>query len=314
MNHFNLLALLAGFAKSIPQTDLLELTGFIGPATSASAAMTALALNAGSKKAAEWFYLSDALKSQAAHSIKSFEDTSRISLSQNKAPFFCSTILYLQGAAAAMQGDASQYVAIQSPFDVSSLSSTVSSLLSAHPAAIGYEGRCVQLFPSPNWRSADPPCEGTASFPDEDVVHGIALFSLKCLAAGDFDWRTVAPGYRPGGVSALTAMYSSVTPFSSAPVCSTTSNSDMVIRLLGMATQLLLTQLMVGPISAMLFMESKTICSGGFEHANCLRFENVVDLFFESYTSTHNLVNSISTDISCFLFRTDLDPFSNFHA
>jgi len=253
----------------------------LGTASSASAGMTALALNAGSKKAAEWFYLSDATKSQAATSIKYFEDTTRISLSQKIPPFFCSSILYLQGAALAMQRGAQSSMSNPAEMmELSSTSATVSSLLASNPTAQGYAGYCVQLFPSPSWRNAGPPCETTDAFPNEDVVAGVVLYSLKCLAASDFDWRTISSGYRPGGVSAMTSRYAPVVPFSDAPVCSKKSNADLVVNVIGMSTQALFTQYMVGPVGAMLTMEVKEICYGGFETDTCLRFENVMDLFF----------------------------------
>jgi len=270
----------------VPQISLfssapLELLQFWVPVSSASAAMTALALNAGSKKAAEWFYLSDLSKSEAARTIKAFEDTIRISLSSTKTPFFCSTILYLQGAAFALERYASRSIAQPSAgIEMGSVSSTVSSLLGSYPAAAGYEGYCIQLFPSPSWRSADSPCEGTAAFPDGLAVPGIALYSLKCLAASDFDWRTISSGYRPGGVSALSANLATVVSFSNAPDCSQRQNSDAVANIAGMLTQLLFIPLMVGPVSAMLTMGVKDVCNGGFVEDNCLRFENVVDLFF----------------------------------
>jgi len=297
-------------SASVP-ADLIDLIAFIAPASSASAAITALALNSGSKKAAEWFYLSDVSKSQAAHAIKHFEDVTRISLSEKKAPFFCATLLYLQGAALAMQRDAELSIATPSlAFNSDSVSSTVSSLLSSYPAAVGYEGYCIQLFPSPTWEEVDPPCEGVGSFPNVDTVAGVALFSLKCLAASDFDWRTISAGYRPGGVSALTAKYSSTSPMSSKPVCSTQHNSDLAKRVVGMTAQSLYTQLMVGPVSAMLSMEVKDICNGGFEDGNCLRFENVADLFFESWNAAEYLAYGLYADTQCLLFRSDVDPFA----
>jgi len=291
----------------------LDLLMFLGPASSASAAMTALALNAGSKKAAEWFYLSDSSKSEAAHAIKYFEDMTRISLSAKKTNFFCSTILYLQSAAAAIYKDAA--LSSASPgaqFLSNSVSSTVSSLLSTYPAAVGYGGYCVQLFPSPIWKEVDPPCEGVPSFPEEDIASGISLFSLKCLAASDFDWRVVSSGYRPGGVSALTTKFASVYPHSSKPACSSQHNWDMVKRIAGMMIQSLFTQLMVGPVSAMLTMETKEVCNGGFESGNCLRFENVADLFFESWNAAQDLAGGLQADTRCLLFRSDVDPFADF--
>jgi len=291
--------------------DLLDLISFVAPASTASASLTALALNAGSKKAAEWFYLSDASKSQAAHAIKYFEDRTRISLSAKKAPVFCSTILYLQGAALAIQGQAALSPATHAdPLDVVSVSSTVTSLLASYPTALGYQGYCIHLFPSPTWRSADPPCEGVPSFPEEDVTAGVSLFSLKCLAAGDFDWRTTASGYRPGGVSALTNMFSIVRPASAASACSREYNSELVTRIFGMVMQLLFTQLMVGPVSAMLTMEVKLVCAGAFEGANCLQFENLADIFFESLNAAQNLAAGIDVDAQCLLFRSNKDPFS----
>jgi len=290
--------------------DLLDLIGFFGTATSATAGMTALALNAGSKKAAEWFYLSDASKSHAAKSIKEFEVKTRISLSQTKAPFFCSSILYLQGAALAMQQSAQTSISTPTAMEVSSTSSTVSSLLATYPVAKGYVGYCVQLFPSPSWRNADAPCEGMDAFPDEDVAAGVALYSLKCLAVSDFDWRTVSSAYRPGGVSAMASAYAQVRPSSDAPVCSQKSNTDLVVNVIGISTQALFTQFMVGPISAMLTMEVKEICSGGFEANACLRFENVMDLFFESWNAAKDMASGLEADMTCLLFRLDVDPFA----
>jgi len=291
--------------------DFLDLIGFFGTASSASAGMTALALNAGSKKAAEWFYLSDAIKSHAAKSIKHFEDKTRISLSQTKAPFFCSSILYLQGAAFAMQKSAESSIFTPTAMEASSTSSTVSSLLAAYPVARGYAGYCVQLFPSPSWRTADAPCEGMDAFPDEDVVAGVALYSLKCLAVSDFDWRTVSSGYRPGGVSAMASAYAKVIPFSKAPVCSEKSNTDLMVNVIGTSTQALFTQHMVGPITAMITMEVKEICSGGFEPEGCLRFENVMDLFFESWKAAEDMTSGLQADIVCLLFRSDFDAFTD---
>jgi len=289
------------------ELDLLE---FLGPASSASAAMTALALNAGSKKAAEWFYLSDSSKSEAAHAIKYFEDKTRISLSVKKTTFFCSTILYLQSAAAAIHKDAAlSSASTGSQFMSGSVSSTVSSLLSSYPAAVGYGGYCIQLFPSPLWQEADPPCEGGPNFPEEGIAPGISLFSLKCLAASDFDWRAMSSGSRPGGVSALTAKFASVSPYSSKPVCSSQHNWDMLKGIAGMIIQSLFTQLMVGPVSAMLTMEIREICNGGFEDDNCLRFENIADLFFESWNAAHNLADGLQADVQCLLFRADVDTF-----
>jgi len=291
--------------------DLLDLFFFMGPASSASSGMTALALNAGSKKAAEWFYLPDTFKSQAARSIKHFEDKSRISLAQNKPPFFCSTILYLQGAALAVQKLADVSIAQTSPFEKSSTSSTVASLLASYPAAIAYSGYCVQLFPSPTWKQADAPCEGMEHFPKEEVVAGVALFSLKCLAASDFDWREISPGYRPGGVSALLHGYAPVVPFSAAPVCSQKRNSDMANRIVGMVVQSLFTQLFVGPVSAMLTMEVKEICSNSFEGNSCLRFENVMDTFFESWNAAKQMASSMTVDAQCLFLRADFDATSH---
>jgi len=291
--------------------DVQELIGFWGTASSASAAMTALVVNAGSKKAAEWFYLSDAAKSHAAKSIKYFEDKTRISLSQQTPPFFCSSILYLQGAALAIQRDAQSSISTAAAtLDISSTSSTVGSLLASYPISQGYAGYCVLLFPSPSWRDADPPCEGTDAFPGEDRLDGVALFSLKCLAASDFDWRTVSSIYRPG-VSAMVSI-AKVIPFSEAPLCSKQSNTDLVMNVIGMSIQALFTQHMVGPISAMLTMEVKEVCSGGFEADGCLRFENVMDLFFESWIAAQNMASVLHADVSCLLFRTDVDPFAEF--
>jgi len=293
----------------VDTNDFLDLIGFFGTASSASAGMTALALNAGSKKAAEWFYLSDAMKSHVAQSIKDFEDKTRITLSQTKAPFFCSCILYLQAAALGMQKSAQTSMPTATAMDVSSTSSTVSSLLASYPIAKGYAGYCVQLFPSPSWRKADAPCEGMDAFPDEDVVAGVALYSLKCLAVSDFDWRTVSSGYRPGGVSAMSSAYGQVLPFSHAPVCSQKSNTDLVVNVIGASIQALFTQHMVGPISAMLTMEVKEICSGGFEADTCLRFENIMDLFFESLHAAEGMAGGLHADMMCLLFRSDIDPF-----
>jgi len=293
------------------ELDLLE---FLGPASSASAAMTALALNAGSKKAGEWFYLSDSSKSDAAQVIKYFEDKTRISLSNSKAPFFCSTILYLQGAALAMDRDAGRTIARSGgAHEQGSVSSTVSSLIATYPPAVAYAGLCIQLFPSPSWRAADAPCEGTEAFPDEEGVSGVALYSLKCLAASDFDWRTVSSGYRPGGVTALAATHANVVPLSDAPVCSTQHNFEMARNIIGMAAQLFFTQLMVGPVSAMLTMEVKEICDAGF-HGKCLRFENIMDLFFESWIGAQNLGSGLLSDVLCVLLRIDYDPFQGLNA
>jgi len=274
--------------------------------------MTVLALNAGSKKAAEWFYLSDAAKSHAAKSIKLFEDKTRISLSQKTAPFFCSSILYLQGAALAVQKAAQSSISTPAAImEIGSTSATVTSLLASYPNAQGYAGYCVQLFPSPSWRSVDAPCEGTDDFPDDNAVAGVALFSLKCLAASDFDWRTISTGYRPGGVSAMTSVYADVIPFANAPVCSQRSNADLTVDMIGMTIQGLFTQHTVGPVSAMLTMEVKEICIGGFEADTCLRFENMMDLFFESWNAGKDMASGIHADIMCLAFRSDVDPFAD---
>jgi len=309
-----LIATIETIAVSAVQQDhpKLDLFLFLGSASSASAAMTALALTSGSKKAAEWFHLSDSSKSDAAHAIKYFEDKTRISLSAKKKTFFCSTILYLQSAAVAIHKDAA--VSSASPgvqLLSDSVSSTVSSLLSTYPAAVGFGGYCIQLFPSPVWKEADPPCEGVPSFPGEDIASGISLFSLKCIAASDFDWRVMSSGYRPGGVSALTAKFASVSPHSSKPVCSSEHNWDMIKRITGMIIQSLFTQLMVGPVSAMLTMEVKEVCNGGFEEGNCLRFENIADLFFESSNAAQDLAGGLQVDMQCLFFRADVDPFAD---
>jgi len=196
--------------------------------------------------------------------------------------------------------------------EVSSTSSTVSSLLASYPIAHGYAGFCVQMFPSPSWRNADAPCEGMNAFPDEDVVAGVALYALKCLAASDFDWRTVSPGYRPGGVSAMASAHARVLPFSDAPVCARKSNIDLVVNVIGMLVQALFTQHMVGPISAMLTMEVKEICNGGFEADGCLGFENMMDLFFESWNAAKDMVSGIHAEVMCLLFKSDIDPFADF--
>jgi len=314
-NPYTAFCLLAVFdtlpiVSGIHTNDFLELIGFSGTASAASAGMTALALNAGSKKAAEWFYLSDATRSDAAKAIKEFEVKTRISLSQKKPPFFCSTILYLQGAALAMQTDAQTSMSTTAAMmETGSTSSTVSSLLASYPSAQGYAGYCVQLFPSPSWRQADPPCEGMDAFPEEDVVAGVALYSLKCLAVSDFDWRTISSGYRPGGVSAMTSRYAQVIPLSQAPVCSKKSGADLVVNVIGASTQALFTQCMVGPISAMLTMDVKELCGGGFEPDACLRFENAMDLFFESWNAGKDMASGLQADMTCLLFRGDADPF-----
>jgi len=300
-------------AGAMQLTDFQELIGFSGAASSASAAMTMLALNAGSKKAAEWFYLSDATKSHAAKSIKLFEEKTRISLSQKTTTFFCSSILYLQGAAFAMHQNAQSSLSSSAAvMEMGSVSLTVDSLLASHPTAQGYAGYCVQLLPLPSWKKVAPPCEGIDAFPDDHVIPGVALFSLKCLAASDFDWRTVSSGYRPGGVSAMTAQYASVVPFSGKPVCSKQSNTDLAMNLAVSLIQGLFTQLMVGPASAMLTMETKEICNGGFEAGTCLRFENVMDLLFESFIAAQNIATGFQADLTCLLFRSDFDPFTNF--
>jgi len=301
------------YVYAMPSNDLLDLIAFIGPALSTSAAMTALALNAGSKKAADWFYLDHAAKSGAARSIKYFEEKTRISLSQKKAPFFCNSILYLQGAASAMQKESQKSIATPAVlFNLESVSATVSDLLASYPTSTAYGGYCVKLFPSPNWKAAAPPCEGTDSFPNEDQVAGVALFSLKCLAASDFDWREISSGYRPGGVSAMSSMYAQVAPFSAAPVCSEKKNTNLIHGILGMIMQSFFTQLMVAPVSALLTMEVKEICSGGFENDGCLRFENVIDLFFESFDAARNLAYAIETEATCLFLRAEVDPFGGF--
>jgi len=183
--------------------------------------------------------------------------------------------------------------------------------LSSYSAAVGYGGYCIQLFPSPLWKEADPPCEGVSSFPEEDVDSAISLFSLKCLAASDFDWRAISSGYRPGGVSALTAKFASVATHSSKPVCTSQHNWDIVKRIAGMIIQSLFTQLMVGPVSAMLTMEIKEVCNGGFEDGNCMRFENIADLFFESWNAARDLAGGLQIDTQCLLFRKDTDPFAD---
>jgi len=312
-NAFSLLVVIETLcAGALQITDFQELIWFSGAASSASAAITALALNAGSKKAAEWFYLSDATKSHAAKSIKIFEDRTRISLSQQKATFFCSSILYLQGAALAIQKDVQSSIASRATLiETGSVSSTVSSLLASYPKAQGYAGFCVQLLPSPTWRNAHPPCEGMDAFPNEDVVPGVALFSLKCLAASDFDWRTVSSGYRPGGASAITSAYATVIPFSSKPACSEQSNTDLVVHVVTFLIQGVFTQLMVSPISAMLTMEVKEICDGGFKDGTCLRFENIMDLFFESFIAAENIATEFHSDMMCLFFRSNFDPFAH---
>lgn len=297
-------------ASSGSSYDLLDMLNFIWPASSASAAITGLALNSGSRKASEWFYLSDWAKAQAALSVRVFEDKSRISLSAKKAPFFCSTILYLQGAALAVQSDARDSISTRSPFHPASVASLVNSLLSAYPSAEGYAGYCVLLFPSPSWRAADPPCEGTHGFPEQDFVPGVSLFSLKCLAASDFDWRTVSPGVRPGGVSALGATFASVVPFSKRHVCSHKRNSDMIVNIVGLAIQSLFTQLMVAPVSAMLTMEVKEVCGNGFDGDSCLRFENLVDILFESLNHAESAGGQLASDIMCLVARVDSDLFA----
>jgi len=198
--------------------------------------------------------------------------------------------------------------------DVGSISATVASLLASYPVANGYAGYCVQLFPSPSWRSADAPCEGTDAFPDDDAVAGVALFSLKCLATSDFDWRTISTGYRPGGVTAMTSVYADVTVFSNAPVCSQRSNTDLAMNVVGMTIQGIFTQNMVGPLSAMLFMDVKNICSGGFEADACLRFENVMDLFFESWSAAQEMATAVHADMICLILRSDIDPLKSFEA
>jgi len=244
--------------------------------------------------------------------IKAFEDQTRISLSTKTTPFFCSTILYLQGAASAFERDASQSISQMSTgVEMGSVSSTVSSLVSSYPAASGYKGYCIQLFPNPNWRSADAPCEGMEDFPREDGVPGVSLYSLKCLASSDFDWRTISTGYRPGGVSALSTKYAPVVSFADAPVCSQRKSSDMANNIASMALQSLFTQLMVGPVSAMLTMEVKDVCNGGFANGNCLRFENIMDLFFESWNAARNMATNFESEILCILFRGDVDPFAS---
>jgi len=299
-------------AQSLPDTitDVFELLLFTGPASAASASITALALNAGTKKAAEWFYLSDASKAMAVTSIKAFEDTSRISLSSEKATFFCSSILYIQGAAAAIDRDSSTRLEAHSPQAGNSAPSMTEALLDAYPAATQYSGFCVQLFPSPTFRLSHAPCEGLSDFPNENVAPGVPLFSLKCLAASDFDWRSISAGYRPGGVSALTSMDATVHPVSAKPMCGNQRNSDLITRVLGMAVQTLFTQIMVVPISAFLVMDVKEICSSGFAGSTCLRFENVLDLFFESFNTAHALASSIDADLQCLLFHKDVDPFA----
>jgi len=301
----------AQYAHAFPHEEVLDLISFFRPASSASIAMTSLALNAGSKKAAEWFYLSSMSKSLAVHSIRDFEDKTRISFSESKAPFFCSTIMYLQGAAVAMQREAASQVATEAAiFNTESASSTVNSLLSAYAAASNYAGYCILMFPSPDWKEGAPPCEGMSSFPEDSSVDGVALFSLKCLAATDFDWRTVSPGYRPGGVSAMMGKYASVVPLSDQPTCAKMRTSHMAVRIVGMAVQSLFTQLMAAPVSAMLMMEVKSICTPGFE--DCMRFENVAAVFFESFSSSHDMVSSIGADVMCLLARADTDPFAEF--
>lgn len=311
-------------------TDLFALVSFLGPASSAASSMTALALNAGTKKAAEWFYLSHWSKTQAVHSIRKFEEITRISLSGNMDPFFCSTILYLQGAALAMQKDANEEIStLSNNIKADTVPATVASLLSAYPTATGYGGYCVQLFPSPRWRETEPPCEGAPNMPDTDGIPGVALFSLKCLADVSFDWRKITSGYRPGGVSALTAGFAPVVPLSAAPKCSNKRNSDMVTRIVGMMVQSFFTQLMVGPVGAMLTMEVKEVCSSGFEsgylsagagesslrkHQNCMNFENIMALFFESLNSAAHISSGLEEDLQCLLFRADVDPFAEFDA
>jgi len=143
-------------------------------------------------------------------------------------------------------------------------------------------------------------------------VASVALYSLKCLAVSDFDWRTVSSSYRPGGVSAMGSAYAQVRPFSDAPVCSKKSNTDLAVNVIGMSTQALFTQHMVGPISAMLTLEVKEICIGGFEADGCLRFENVMDLFFESLNAAKDIASGLQADMMCLLFRSDIDPFADF--
>lgn len=289
--------------------DELQLINFLGPATSASAGMTALALSAGTKGGGEWFYLSDWSKSQAVSMIQAFEETTRVSLSSEKVPFFCSTILYMQAAAAAIQRDAEDSI---SAMIIPSISSTVSSLISTHPAATDYKGYCVQLFPSPHWRTEDAPCEGTTTFAEHDGAPGVSLFSLKCLASSDFDWKLISPGYRPGGVSALFNKVATVHVFSSKPICSTQQNSRMASGILDAMLQMWFTQLMVAPVAAMLTMDVKEVCTSGFQHATCLRFENMVDLFFESWNAAHGLAEDLYTDAMCIAFKADVDPFDKF--
>jgi len=295
-------------SSALPEVyrDLIDLINFMAPASSASAAMTALALNAGAKKATEWFYLSDFSKAVAAHSIKDFEDKTRISLSNRQVPFFCSTILYLQGASVAMNRNADAHLDAH----VESVTSHVATLLASYPAARAYNGYCVQMFPSPTWKASSAPCEGADGFPDVQATAGVSLFSIRCLAASDFDWRVVSPGFRPGGVSAVTAQAAPVLPFSDKTTCPEKRNSDMLARVLSMFIQSLFTQLMVGPVSAMLTMEVKEVCIGGFSAGNCMRFENVADLFFESWDAAAEFPSTIHSDLQCLLFRAQYDPFS----
>jgi len=286
-------------------TDLLQLANFIFPASSASASMTALALNAGSNKAAEWFYLSENAKSQAARSIKNFELTTRLPLSHAKVPFFCSTILYLQGAAMAIHREAAEDISAAKSTE--SVSYLVASLLNSYPSAVGYDGYCIQLFPSPTWRDADPPCEGKGGVAEEE--DSVALFSLKCLASSDFDYRTISQGYRQGGVSALTKTWAEVVAASPKPVCAEKENSKMITNLVGMAGQAIFTQLMVGPVCAMLTMGVKEVCNGGFAQGSCLRFENVIDVFFESLNAADAMTSSMQEEVMCLVFRRDINPF-----
>jgi len=67
---------------------------------------------------------------------------------------------------------------------------------------------------------------------------------------------------------------------------------------------------MVAPVSAMLTMEVKEVCGNGFDGDSCLRFENLVDILFESLNHAESAGGQLASDIMCLVARVDSDLFA----
>jgi len=277
--------------------DAMKLASFAGSASQTSLSLTALALNEGNP---DWFYLTEWAKYHAQTVLVSFEEKVGIPFAKDKPSFFCSTLLYLQGAAMAMHQDSDKHLyTLATGIESGSVAATVSALIDSYsPAAAGY---CVQLFPAVRWRHMNAPCE------KDDADH-VTMYSIACDVSADFDYRLITSGFRPGGVSAFSAYLVPAAPASQRPACHEQHNTDMAIRVLGMMLQLPFTQLMVAPVGAMLTMSLQDLCPGGAAFdGKCLGFTNVMDLFFESMNACASLYMAIQSDLACLLFRHELE-------